>query len=208
MSAPAQAACGLALAALLACGAARASGLERLGAFMSGTRSARADFVQKVTDRKGEHTQTSSGSLEFERPGQFRWAYDKPYAQLIVGDGTHIWIYDPDLAQVTVRALDRALGATPAALLAGNNQALDAFVLTEAGEADGLQWVLASPREPNGPFARIRMGFSESGIAAMELSDSFGQQTRLTFSALVRNPRLDPADFHFTPPAGTDVVGP
>ena len=187
--------------------AAAAGGLERLNSFMSDTHTARADFTQKIIDRHGKPVQQSGGTLEFSRPGRFRWEYAKPYSQTIVGDGEKVWIYDPDLNQVTVRKLDAALGATPAALLAGNNDALKAFQLADDGDRDGLQWVLATPREKGSQFARIRMGFDARGIQAMELSDSLGQQTTLRFASFTSNPHLDAAAFQFTPPQGADVVG-
>src|SRR5690606_17035637 len=140
-------------------------------------------------------------------PGKFRWTYEKPYAQLIVGDGARIWIYDEDLQQVTVRKLDQALGSTPAALLAGSNEALKGFELKDEGVREGLEWVLAVPREQESNFSRIRMGFSEAGLAAMELADSFGQTTVLTFDKLRRNPALDSELFKFTPPEGADLIG-
>jgi outer membrane lipoprotein carrier protein len=184
-----------------------APGLDRLNTFMTGTQSARADFTQRIVDRQGKLVQESRGTLEFARPGRFRWVYAKPYAQTIVGDGERIWIHDPDLNQVTVRKLDAALGATPAALLAGNNDAMKAFALKDEGERDGLAWVLAMPREKDTSFDRIRMGFSAEGLAAMELVDSFGQQTTLRLANFARNPKLDAGLFRFTPPKGADVIG-
>ena len=126
---------------------------------------------------------------------------------MIVGDGRKVWIYDEDLKQVTVKKLDQALGSTPAALLAGNNEAMRAFRLTDKGVKDGVEWLEAVPRDKEGSFERIRMGFGESGLRQMELVDSFGQTTVLRFGSLERNPKLDPAQFRFTPPKGADVIG-
>jgi outer membrane lipoprotein carrier protein len=187
--------------------AAFASGLDRLNAFMTGTHSARADFTQRIVDHNGKQVQQSGGTLEFARPGKFRWVYAKPYSQTIVGDGEKVWIFDPDLNQVTVRKLDVALGSTPAALLAGNNDALKSFTLADDGDKDGVQWVLATPHDKNSQFTHIRLGFAASGIQAMELEDSLGQKTTLQFSNFAANPRLDPGTFHFSPPKGADVVG-
>ena len=145
--------------------------------------------------------------LAFSRPGKFRWTYVKPYAQLIVGDGSKVWIYDEDLKQVTVKKLDQALGSTPAALLAGNNEAMRAFNLSDQGAKGGLEWLEALPRDKEGNFERIRMGFGSSGLEVMELLDSFGQTTVLKFTSLQRNPRLDPGLFRFSPPKGADVIG-
>lgn len=194
---------------LLAVGtAAHANGVERLTAFVNGTQAVRAEFTQRIADRAGKPRQDSRGTLEFARPGKFRWTYAKPYAQVIVGDGDRVWIHDPDLNQVTVRKLGNALGNTPAALLAGDNDALKAFSLKDEGKQDGLDWVAAQPRDKESTFERIRIGFGEGGaLAAMELHDSFGQVTRLSFSNLTRNPRVDPATFRFTPPKGADVIG-
>ena len=184
-----------------------AAGTDRLNAFMSGTQSGRAEFTQRISNRDGKIVQESRGLLEFLRPGRFRWVYQKPYEQIIVGDGQRVWLHDPDLNQVTVRKLNAALGSTPAALLAGNNDALKAFDLKDDGERDGIAWVLATPRAKDGSFEVVRLGFSGDLLAVMELTDTFGQRTVLRFSGFTRNPKLDAGLFRFTPPAGADVVG-
>jgi outer membrane lipoprotein carrier protein len=195
------------LAALFAAGAAIASSLEHYQTFLNGTQSARAAFEQKVYDRDGRLVQNTKGSFVFQRPGRFRWIYDKPADQVIVGDGQRVWIYDRQLNQVTVRKVARALGATPAALLAGGTGIEASFELSDAGKKDGLEWMEAKPREKEAGFERVRMGFSAEGLAAMELTDHFGQVTRLRFTNLVRNPKVDAAEFRFDPPKGADVLG-
>jgi len=187
--------------------AARADSLERFKSFLRDTKSARADFEQQVYGREGKVTQASKGSFVFQRPGRFRWTYERPLDQLIVGDGERVWIYDRDLNQVTVRKISKALGSTPAALLAGSGDIEKAFELSDAGSRDGLEWLDAKPRDADAGFERIRMGFGQAGLAAMELTDNFGQTTRLRFSNLQRNPKVDPAEFRFEPPKGADVLG-
>ncbi|MDD2702307.1 MAG: outer membrane lipoprotein chaperone LolA [Sideroxydans sp.] len=187
---------------------AHAGAVDQLKAFISGTRSAQAEFTQTVLDSKGRKMQTSSGTMQFVRPGKFRWEYRKPYEQLIVGDGEKFWLYDADLEQVTVRKLDAALGSSPAALLSGNNEIERGFILEEAGEQYGLHWLTAKPRSKESSFSGIRMGFNaQSELAAMELNDAFGNTTILRFAHLQRNPQLAPALFHFVPPKGADVLG-
>lgn len=195
------------LSAFLAPPPAFASSLERFSEFISGTTTARGEFEQQIFDANRKLIQESRGVLAFSRPGKFRWSYSKPYPQLIVGDGSKVWIYDEDLKQVTVKKLGQALGSTPAALLAGNNEAMRSFVLADKGTKDGLEWLEALPRDKDGNFERIRMGFSASGLQTMELVDSFGQTTLLRFKSLERNPRLDPSLFRFSPPKGADVIG-
>ena len=187
--------------------AALASSLERFTQFLTTTLSAKGEFEQKVLDKSGRIVQQSRGTLAFQRPGKFRWTYVKPYAQLIVGDGTRVWIYDEDLQQVTVRRVDQALTSTPAALLAGNNEAMRAFRVSDQGEKGGLEWLEAVPREKEGGFERVRMGFGSNGLEAMEFHDSFGQVTLLRFVSLTRNPRLESSTFRFSPPKGVDIVG-
>lgn len=186
---------------------AHATSLERFKTFVRSTQSARADFEQKVHDRSGRLTQESKGSFVFQRPGLFRWVYAKPVDQVIVGDGARVWIHDRDLNQVTVRKLSRALGSTPAALLAGSADIESAFELSDAGAKDGLEWLEARPREREAGFERVRMGFDADGLHAMELVDHFGQTTQLRFSNLRRNPKVDKSEFRFEPPKGADVLG-
>lgn len=180
---------------------------SRLQSFISGTRTLSAQFTQVVTDRTGRKVQESQGSLHLSRPGKFRWVYSKPYSQVVVGDGTRLWIYDQDLEQVTVRKLDQALGESPAALLAGSNEVEKLFAFRDAGEADGLSWLEATPRSKEGSFESVRMGFKDSDIQAMEVRDNFGQVTQLRFTGIRRNPRLSADLFRFTPPRGADVIG-
>jgi outer membrane lipoprotein carrier protein len=187
--------------------AAHADALDRFKSFLRDTQTARAQFEQKVYGRDGKLTQESSGSFVFQRPGRFRWTYAKPVDQLIVGDGERVWIYDRDLNQVTVRKLSRALGSTPAALLAGASDVEQAFELRDAGTRDGLEWLEARPKEAEAGFELVRMGFGPQGMQAMELLDNFGHTTRLRFSDLQRNPKVDPAEFRFQPPKGADVLG-
>jgi len=201
------AAAALAILGLIAPGPASASGIERLNQFMASTVTATGEFEQRVVNRDRKLVQESRGTLAFARPGKFRWTYAKPYPQVIVGDGARVWVYDEDLNQVTVRKLGQALGATPAALLAGSNEALNAFELKDEGTREGLEWVQATPRDKDSGFERIRLGFGFSGIERMELVDAFGQTTELRFSALRRNPPVDPALFSFSPPKGADVLG-
>jgi len=186
---------------------AQADSLDRFKAFVRNTQSARADFEQKVHDRSGKLTQESKGSFVFQRPGLFRWVYAKPVDQVIVGDGERVWIHDRDLNQVTVRKLSRALGSTPAALLAGSADIEKAFELSDAGAKDGLEWLEAKPREREAGFERVRMGFDAQGLRAMELLDHFNQTTLLRFTNLRRNPKVDRSEFRFEPPKGTDVLG-
>jgi len=197
----------LALTAALFASFAQASSIERFQLYLRTTQSAQADFEQKVFDGRRTLLQTATGTFAFERPGRFRWVYATPTPQLIVGDGERVWIYDEDLAQVTVRRLARALGSTPAALLAGSADVAQAFEFTELGARNGLEWLEAKPRDAEAGFERIRLGMSAVGVEAMELVDHFGQTTQLRFSNIERNPTLDPARFRFTPPPGTDVLG-
>jgi outer membrane lipoprotein carrier protein len=198
---------GALLILLLLPAAALASGVERFRSHLRTTQTARADFEQKVYDREQRLVQQSKGSFAFLRPGRFRWRYAQPYAQLIVGDGARVWIYDEDLNQVTVRAMARALGSTPAALLAGAADLERAFELSDAGLRDGLEWLEAKPREREAGFERIRLGMGAAGVQAMELTDHFGQTTVLRFSNIARNPPLEPSTFRFVPPKGADVLG-
>ncbi|MBI3432954.1 MAG: outer membrane lipoprotein chaperone LolA [Hydrogenophilales bacterium] len=195
------------LFALALASAAHAGGVDRLKAFIAGAKTAEADFSQTVADKNGHITQQASGRMAFARPGKFRWDYSAPYEQVIVGDGSKLWLYDTDLNQVTVKPLGDVIAGTPAALLAGDNAIEKYFSLKNAGEMDGLEWLDATPKNKDTTFQRIRMGFKGDVLVQMELYDFFGQRTTLRLSHLVRNPAIAPSRFRFTPPKGADVIG-
>lgn len=196
-------ACTLGLAPL----SAPADGVGRLKAFFENTQAVSAQFHQTVLDSQGRKMQEVDGSMKLQRPGKFRWDYDKPYVQHIVGDGKKVWLYDPELNQVTVRDLDKTLGSSPAALLAGSKEMEQDFLLTFQDRQDGLEWVLATPRHKDSGFERVAIGFKDGMLHVMELHDSFGHTTLIEFSEVQRNPKLAPGTFRFTPPKNADVVG-
>jgi len=184
-----------------------ASAVAQLRQFVDASRSAQGEFEQTVRSASGRKPQQASGSFVFARPGKFRWSYDRPYPQLLVSDGDKLWSWDRDLNQVTVKRLGDALGSTPAAILAGSGDLDRDFELAEAGSSDGLDWVLAKPKQAETSFASIRLGLSGGLLKRMELQDNFGQTTLIVFTSLVANARPDPAQFRFVPPAGADVIG-
>jgi outer membrane lipoprotein carrier protein len=187
--------------------AAAADGLAQLKSFHATTKSGKVAFRQAIAARGQQEIRESTGTFSFQRPGKFRWTYETPYEQLIVGDGDRVWIYDRDLNQVIVRKLDRALGSTPAALLAGDSALESNFDLTDAGNRDGVDFVEAKPRSPDTGFERVRIGFAGNLPRVMELKDTFGNVTTLTFGPFDRNSAQDAAQFRFVPPVGADVVG-
>lgn len=186
---------------------AQAGAVDQLHRFLQETRTLKAEFSQAVIARNGRKPQQSSGILAISRPGKLRWEIQKPYPQLVVSDGEKIWIHDPELQQVTVRKAGQAIGGSPAALLSGNNDLEKNFTLSEAGEAEGMIWVEATPKSSDSGFEKVRLGFAGGDLRAMELHDSFGQTTQIRFSKLERNPALPATTFKFVPPSGVDVVG-
>jgi outer membrane lipoprotein carrier protein len=192
---------------------AQASGLDSLENFVKSAKSGRAEFTQVVTgparEGQGVRSKTSSGTFEFARPNRFRFDYRKPFEQTIVADGQTLWMYDVDLNQVTARKQSQVLGSTPAALIAAAPD-LGAlrkdFDLEAAGEKDGLQWVQATPKVKEGQLHSVRVGFRGNELAALEILDSFGQRSVLTFTKMEINAALSPELFRFKPPQGADVV--
>jgi outer membrane lipoprotein carrier protein len=184
---------------------AHADAVDTLRAFVREAQSGASSFTQTVTSPDGARKKTSSGSFEFLRPNRFRFAYAKPFEQLIVADGNKVWIYDADLNQASSRKLAQALGSTPAALLAGG--ALDKdFDLAAQPARDGLEWVLATPRQADSTVQSMRVGFRGKELAAIEIADAFGQRSLLQFNDFKANVTLAPERFRFTPPAGADVI--
>ena len=212
--------------------AAHAGAVEQLEEFVRDVKTGQAAFSQTVTSPDGTRTKTSSGRFEFSRPNRFRFSYTKPFEQAIVADGTKVWIFDADLNQVSSRKLDKALGGTPAVLLAGGSLSKE-FVLAPQPDKDGLSWVLATPRGTEHPqataaqqpppkgveesssgralpqetaFQSVRVGFRGKTLASIEIVDSFGQRSVLQFSQFEANPVLKADHFVFKVPPGADVI--
>ena len=198
-----------------------ATGLNSLENFVKSVKTGRADFTQVVTapakDGQAPRVKTSSGQFEFSRPSRFRFHYTKPFEQSIVADGQTLWLHDVDLNQVTARKQAAVLGTTPAALIASaaDVQALHAdFLLQDAPDKDGLQWVMATPKSKDGQLQSVRVGFRAAGdnptqssmLEVLEILDSFGQRSVLTFKQFQVNPSLPASAFAFQPPAGADVI--
>lgn len=201
--------------------AAGSNGLQSLENFVKNTKSGRATFNQVVTSpaKEGQtpKVKNSSGTFEFLRPNRFRFVYKKPFEQSIVSDGQTLWLHDLDLNQVTSRKLEQAIGGSPAAVIAAaaDLKGLQAdFNLaalpSKAGAKDGLQWVQATPKAKDGQLQSINVGFKAtdkgSELAVLEILDSFGQRSVMSFSLFEVNPALAPASFQFKPPAGSDVI--
>jgi outer membrane lipoprotein carrier protein len=186
-----------------------AAALDQFKTFVAGTHSARGEFTQrqvKMIDGSAKISRPSSGSFVFARPGRFIWTYQKPYKQVIQADGEKLYLYDKDLNQVTVRKLGNALGSSPAAILFGSNELEKNFTLKEAGTKDGLEWLEAIPKAKDTSFEKIGIGLRNGLPEAMELRDSFGQVSILTFKKFERNPAIKTGQFRFVAPKGADVL--
>jgi len=187
---------------------AHAAALEQFKSFVASTQSARGEFTQqlvKIESGTSKVSNKSTGTFTFARPGKFIWVYQKPYEQLLQADGDKLYIYDKDLNQVTIKKLGDALGSSPAAILFGSNDLEKNFTLKEAGTKNGLEWLEATPKAKDTTFDHIGIGLRNGVPEAMELRDSFGQVSLLTFTKFEKNPPMPANQFKFVVPKGADV---
>lgn len=182
------------------------AGRVRLDAFLNGLTTLEANFAQTLMDDKGKTIERSNGRVYLQRPGRFRWDYKQPYQQAIVADGQKVWVYDPELQQVTVKPLDQAVGNTPALLLGGGVKIDEHFLVKEEGSTGGFDWVTLRPKGKGNQYSAIKLGFNSTDLAAMQMSDNLGQTTRILFDSVKRNTRLAADTFNFKPPPGVDVL--
>ena len=194
----------LATLLVISTGAAQAGAIDALKKFNTDTDGLSGTFSQTVKNKK--KTQTTNGTFQILRPGLFKWEYTKPYQQTIVGDGQYIWLYDKDLAQVTKTSQEQTMGDSPAAILTNKTTLDSSYTLKEDGSEAGVDYVLATPKKNNAGYQFIRIGFKGNDLNAMQLKDSFGNQTNIRFSALNLKPSLTRSHFKFTPPKGVDVL--
>lgn len=183
-----------------------ASAQEQLRAFVTTVTSATGSFSQYTVNDQGRTQPAQTGVFSFQRPGKFKWAVQKPYEQLVISDGRQVFQYDPDLAQVTERKVDAAIGTSPAAILFGSGSLEQSFDVTALPAKDGVDWLRAKPRTADAGFSRVDIGMKNNLPVRVELLDSFGQTTRVDLSAIQANPQLPAKEFQFTAPKGVDVV--
>ncbi|MCU0935979.1 MAG: outer membrane lipoprotein chaperone LolA [Gammaproteobacteria bacterium] len=194
------------VAVLLAASATVGADVARLKTFLGELKSLESAFEQTVEDEKGRNLESSFGRFYLSRPGKFRWSYTVPYVQEIVSDGEDVWIYDSELAQVTVKSAREALANAPGLLLSSNRPLEAEFTLADLGRKGDLEWVELTPKSAEAPFRKVRIGLRGRDLAEMELADGFGQLTRLRFKGAIKNPKLNPDLFRFEPPEGVDVM--
>jgi outer membrane lipoprotein carrier protein len=193
------------LAAISGTAYADESPINQLKAFLKASASLSADFKQVSYNQAGQAGQNSFGQFYLSRPGKFRWDYKEPFVQEIVSNSDKVWFYDADLEQVTVKQLDDSLGSTPALLLTGQVDIDEKFVLEEQGNDDDMNWIKLSPKNEESGFKYILIGLNHGQLGGMELSDNFGQLTRIYFSNIKLNPNLNANLFNFKPPKNVDV---
>jgi outer membrane lipoprotein carrier protein len=196
---------GLAYSKTKAKNSAKAEPVAQLKVFLKVSKSLSADFKQVLINESGNPTQTSYGVFYLQRPGKFRWDYQKPFQQQIVSNTGKVWFYDTDLEQVTVKKVDESLGSTPALLLSGDVSLDDNYTMEGQGVEGDMQWVKLLPKSQDSSFKYVLIGLSKGTLAGMELSDNFGQLTRIYFSNVIVNAPLKQTLFEFQPPKGADV---
>ena len=193
--------------AIAGTGVANASpGVESLNYFFNQINTFEARFRQKVLDESMVEIDDGQGRVWIQRPGLFRWDYEPPEAQEIVGDGENVWIYDIELEQITVRNQDQTLGKSPAILLAGTGELDENYKIEDIGTHGRYDWVNLMPKNEDSGFKEIRIGFEDRRLRLMELLDNLGQTTRILFVDLKENSLIPLTTFDFIPPQGMDII--
>ena len=184
-----------------------ADGERALDGFLDDVQSLTANFRQELWTADQRLLETATGTLSLKRPNRFLWHYVEPIEQSVVADGEDLWMYDVELAQVTVTPLEDSPTSSPAMLLSGDRAVRDGFDVVRSFAVDGLQWVELEPKLGGTDFTSVRIGFNGSTPERLELVDGLDQVTRIEFSSVVVNPDLGDATFDFQPPPGVDVIG-
>ena len=179
---------------------------EPLAFFLKELDSFQADFKQTLSNEKGEVMETSTGKVYMQKPGKYRWEYEKPYGQFLITDSNTLWIYDKDLEQVTIRDVSHALDNTPAAIISGKQNINENFVVVNMGVIEGFDWLELTPRDIDNQYRSVKIGFDKNNLGMMVLSDNLGQITRIDFLNPVRNRTFDGSLFTFAMPEGVDVI--
>lgn len=192
---------------MLALANARAETPEQaLARFVDGVQTLQADFIQTQTDEQGETLSSSQGAMALARPGKFRWEYQTPTPQLIVTDGSKLWLYDRDLQQVSIRPAAEALQGTPAALLSQQRTLTETFQVADAGADGAVRKLRLTPKAKDGDFQSVELWLRAGTPVRMLFRDQLGGATDIAFSSIRTNGRVEAAQFRFQPPKGVEVI--
>ena len=192
---------------LAACASQRVLADDLVADYFAGLDTFQSQFIQTVIDSDGQQVQRSVGTVWIQKPGRFRWDYQTPYRQLIVADGKQLWTYDEDLEQATVKPVDEALSSTPAMLLSGFRPLSDVMTWRQSGTENGERWFNLDPKQPDSAVESVRIGFENDQLSIIEVTDGFGNHTRIQFSQIKRNQTIDQGLFKLELPPDTDIIG-
>jgi outer membrane lipoprotein carrier protein len=184
-----------------------ADGQQLIDDFVNNVRTMSGRFEQQLVDADNIVVDHSSGTIEIQKPGRFRWSYLEPYEQILVADGLNVWSYDIDLEQVTVKPQAEVLASTPALLLGGSRNVLDDFEYIGSFTERNTVWVRLRPKSTDNGFTNVELGFDDGKLGRMIFSDNLGQTTLIALFDLTLNESIDEHRFNFSPPADVDVVG-
>lgn len=197
----------LAAALLLASSVANAGARDELAAFTKDLKGLDGQFSQQVFDARGKQKEASSGRVAVSAPRLFRWEYLKPYPQLVIADGSSVWVYEPDLQQASKRPQGEEEAGSPLAILLDPSKLDRDFTVRELDATDGIEWLQLTPKHPEAAFKSARLGFADGSLVRMEYVDALGQRTAIEFENWKRNPAFAKGTFVFVPQAGVDVIG-
>ncbi len=185
---------------------AKAEEVSPLDGFLDNLDTFQADFRQTLVNENGEELETVTGIVYMKTPGKFRWDYQDPYSQMIITDGSTLWLYDEDLEQVTVKDISGSIENTPAAILSGEENIEEHFIVIDMGDIEGFNWIELTPKDIENQYSSIRLGFDKNKLGMMVLFDNLGQTTRIDFLNSIRNRTLESSLFTFEPPINVDVI--
>jgi len=179
---------------------------NKLEYFLDGLETFSAGFEQTLYNEFGQELESSSGTVYLAQPGKFHWAYQQPYIQYLISNGSSLWIYDEDLEQVTIGSIGDSVEKSPASILTGDVDLDDNYDIIELGRAEETDWIELIAKDTNSQYNSIRLGFNQQELSGMVIFDNLGQRTLIMFTDAIRNAELDPVLFEFEPPVGVDVI--
>lgn len=187
--------------------AAELTALDRLVERLAPVKDIQGDFIQFVVDARGTRVQDTKGRFKAMRPDFFYWATKEPLEQEIFVADDLVTVYDPDLEQATIQAMNEDFSATPSILFNGNADELSKVFNVEFRELEeGEEQFLLFPKEKESLFELLRVRFKGGRISDMRISDSLGQDTTVSFIQTQINTGLTPDDFRADLPSETDII--
>jgi outer membrane lipoprotein carrier protein len=168
-----------------------------------------ADFTQKSYIKMMDKMQSVKGSVSIKKPGKMKWSYGAPDTQILISNGSTLWLYVPEEEQATKVPIESIYSSnTPALFLAGKGKLTQTFNIENVNlDIDPISITL-TPKADDQAMTRLQLFANKKNyqITGSTVYDKLGNKTEIWFSNIKTNREIPEKTFQFQAPANVEVL--